>query len=62
VPLLGAIPLDPVLREGADSGVPLLLSDAGSPSALAIARVAEAIEQARRPGAVTMKPFAVVSG
>jgi ATP-binding protein involved in chromosome partitioning len=47
VPLLGEVPLDPELREGADEGAPVVLESPGSPSALAIAQVAAALDGMR---------------
>ena len=41
VPLLGSIPLDPRLREGSDSGMPLVLSDPDSEAGKALRSVAE---------------------
>ncbi|MBY6538670.1 Mrp/NBP35 family ATP-binding protein [Rhodococcus sp. BP-349] len=41
VPLLGQIPLDTAVREGGDSGVPIVLSDPESPAAKALIEVAE---------------------
>jgi ATP-binding protein involved in chromosome partitioning len=43
VPLLGQIPLDVRLREGGDSGLPLVLSDSSAPAALALSKVADAL-------------------
>jgi ATP-binding protein involved in chromosome partitioning len=43
VPLLGKVPLSEELREGADSGVPLVLSDPDSPAAVAIRDAARGI-------------------
>jgi ATP-binding protein involved in chromosome partitioning len=43
VPLLGSIPIDPRLREGADAGEPLVISDPQSPAAIAIRDVARAL-------------------
>ncbi len=40
VPLLGQIPLDPRLREGGDSGQPLVLTDPDSPAAIALTQIA----------------------
>jgi ATP-binding protein involved in chromosome partitioning len=39
VPLLGQVPIDMRLREAGDSGVPLVLSDPGSPAAAELARI-----------------------
>jgi ATP-binding protein involved in chromosome partitioning len=41
VPLLGQVPLDVRLREGGDSGVPLVLSDPDSPAGLALSKIAD---------------------
>jgi ATP-binding protein involved in chromosome partitioning len=49
VPLLGEVPLDEPLRIAADEGRPLVLSDADSPSARAIADVAAALPGALSP-------------
>jgi ATP-binding protein involved in chromosome partitioning len=43
VPLLGQVPLDVRLREGGDSGTPLVLSDSSSPAALSLTKVAETL-------------------
>ncbi|HEV3380824.1 MAG TPA: Mrp/NBP35 family ATP-binding protein [Trebonia sp.] len=43
VPLLGQVPLDVRLREGGDSGTPLVLSDSSSPAALALTKVTETL-------------------
>ena len=41
VPLLGQIPLETKVREAGDAGVPIVLSDPGSPAAVALRAVAE---------------------
>jgi ATP-binding protein involved in chromosome partitioning len=41
VPFIGSIPLDPIVREGGDTGVPVVLSHPDSPVAKALTRVAE---------------------
>lgn len=43
VPLLGQIPFDVDLREGGDSGHPIVLSKADSPAAVALRRIAETL-------------------
>ncbi len=43
VPFLGAIPLDPEVRVGGDQGKPIMVSQPGSPAAVAIRNVAEAL-------------------
>ena len=40
VPLLGQIPLDTLLREGADIGMPVVLSEPDSPSAVVLRKIA----------------------
>jgi ATP-binding protein involved in chromosome partitioning len=44
VPLLGQVPLVPELREGADEGIPIVVSDPGNESAQAFTRIAERID------------------
>jgi ATP-binding protein involved in chromosome partitioning len=51
VPLLGRVPLDPLLREAADQGEPVIESQPDSEAALAIAGIAERLA-ALRPGAI----------
>jgi ATP-binding protein involved in chromosome partitioning len=43
VPLLGEIPIDVALREGGDSGKPVIEADPTSPSARALAHVADTL-------------------
>jgi ATP-binding protein involved in chromosome partitioning len=43
VPLLGSIPLDTRLREGADNGQPLVMTDPDSPASKALREVARAL-------------------
>ena len=43
VPLLGQVPLDTRLREGGDTGSPLVLSDPSSPAALQLVKIAESL-------------------
>jgi ATP-binding protein involved in chromosome partitioning len=43
VPLLGEIPLDTRLREGGDSGRPLVLDHPDAPAAMALTKVADAL-------------------
>ncbi|MFC0675758.1 P-loop NTPase [Brachybacterium hainanense] len=59
VPVLGRVPLAPALREGADRGVPLVVSDPEDPAALELRSVARGL--VRRPrGLSGMKlPIAV---
>ena len=45
-PLLGQIPLEPAMRAGGDSGLPVMVSDAGSAAAVAIADVARGLTRA----------------
>jgi ATP-binding protein involved in chromosome partitioning len=48
VPLLGQVPLDPRLREGGDSGKPLVLSEPDSPAAASLRAVAEKLAVRQR--------------
>jgi ATP-binding protein involved in chromosome partitioning len=41
--MLGQVPLDVRLREGGDSGTPLVLADPESPAALQLAKVADSL-------------------
>ena len=43
VPLLGQVPIDQQVREGGDSGAPVIITDPGSPAAMALAGVADAL-------------------
>jgi ATP-binding protein involved in chromosome partitioning len=43
VPLLGSIPLDTRLREGADSGQPLVMSDPDAPASVTLREIARAL-------------------
>jgi ATP-binding protein involved in chromosome partitioning len=60
VPYLGAVPLGMGVREGGDSGVPIVVGDPESPQAEAFRRVAE--EVARQVSIEAMKPELVVLG
>ena len=46
VPLLGQIPIDVRLREGGDTGVPLVLSDPGSPAGQQLSSIAASLAAA----------------
>jgi ATP-binding protein involved in chromosome partitioning len=48
VPLLGQVPLDTRLREGGDSGVPVVLGDPDSPAAVALRAVARGLSTRAR--------------
>jgi ATP-binding protein involved in chromosome partitioning len=62
VPLLGSLPLDPLLRECADAGEPLVSAVPESPTALTIIELAEAIEATERErGVGIVKPLPVLS-
>jgi ATP-binding protein involved in chromosome partitioning len=50
-PVLGEVPIDQGLREGADSGVPIVVSDPTSPAAAALIEIAAAIAK-RAPSLV----------
>lgn len=60
VPYLGAVPLGMEVREGGDSGVPIVVGDPESPQSQAFRRVAE--EVARQISIEAMKPELVVLG
>jgi ATP-binding protein involved in chromosome partitioning len=60
VPFLGAVPLGMEVREGGDSGVPVVVGQPDSPQAKAFRRVAE--EVARQVSIEAMKPELVVLG
>jgi ATP-binding protein involved in chromosome partitioning len=49
VPLLGQVPLDAGLREGGDSGTPIVLSDPDSPAAVVLRAVAKRLAQRSWP-------------
>jgi ATP-binding protein involved in chromosome partitioning len=52
IPLLGTVPLDPVLREQGDLGVPVVAGEPDAESARAIVAIAEAIDAVREPGGI----------
>jgi ATP-binding protein involved in chromosome partitioning len=54
VPLLGQIPLDIRLREGGDTGAPIVLGQAGTPAAVALSGIAGQLA-ARPRGLAGMK-------
>jgi ATP-binding protein involved in chromosome partitioning len=60
VPLLGQVPLDALLREQGDAGVPIVAAHPDSDSALAIVAIAEAIGARREAGSI-VKPLPLVS-
>jgi ATP-binding protein involved in chromosome partitioning len=57
VPLLGTVPLDARLREAADEGTPLVLSDPDSEPARAITEIAERLDKARGAGFTRTLPL-----
>jgi ATP-binding protein involved in chromosome partitioning len=57
VRLLGEVPLDIRLREAADSGVPLVVSDPEAASARAIAAIARALDERRGAGFTRTLPL-----
>ncbi len=60
VPLLGTVPLDPVLREQGDAGAPVVSARPDSESARAIAAIADEIEALRREPAGILKSLPLV--
>jgi ATP-binding protein involved in chromosome partitioning len=49
VPLLGSVPIDPLLASGGDEGTPIILVQPGAPAAAAITAVATAITEILPP-------------
>jgi ATP-binding protein involved in chromosome partitioning len=49
VPLIGQVPLIPELREGGDTGVPIVASDPGSEAGKAFAELARVIDEELAP-------------
>ena len=60
MPLLGQVPLDPLLREQGDLGVPIVAALPESESAQAIVAIAEAIIARREAGSI-VKSLPLVS-
>jgi ATP-binding protein involved in chromosome partitioning len=60
VPLLGTVPLDPLLREQGDLGEPVVAARPDAPSARAIEAVAEAVEALRRERGGIVKSLPLV--
>lgn len=62
VPVLGRVPLEPPLREGADAGIPLVVSDPESPAAKSLIGIARALtHQPRGLGGMKL-PLSVAGG
>jgi ATP-binding protein involved in chromosome partitioning len=59
IPLLGRVPLDPLLRECGDAGEPLLTAEPDSESAEELRRIADSVMTLERGGIV--KPLTLVS-
>jgi ATP-binding protein involved in chromosome partitioning len=57
VPLLGRVPLDPLLRECGDAGEPVVSAEPDSECAREIVRIAEAIDATRGGGIVKSLPL-----
>jgi ATP-binding protein involved in chromosome partitioning len=57
VPLLGEVPLDARLREAADRGVPLVLSEPDCETSLVIAGIAQTLEATRSAGFTRTLPL-----
>jgi ATP-binding protein involved in chromosome partitioning len=60
IPLLGSIPLEPLVRECGDTGEPVVAADPDSEAARELLRIAEAVLE-RRAGEI-VKPLTLVSG
>jgi ATP-binding protein involved in chromosome partitioning len=48
IPVLGDVPMDLRLREGGDTGIPLVLSDPSAPAAAALRDAARDLSHRRR--------------
>jgi ATP-binding protein involved in chromosome partitioning len=59
VPLLGQVPLMPAIREGGDTGTPIVLSHPDSPAALALVEAAKAV--ARSTTSKVGKPLTLMT-
>ena len=57
VPLLGSVPIDPRLREGGDTGVPIVVADPQSPAAVALTAIAR--ELGGRPRSLAGRPLSL---
>jgi ATP-binding protein involved in chromosome partitioning len=60
VPLLGSVPLDPLLREQGDAGEPIVASHPESETAQTIVAIAQAIGARREAGSI-VKSLPLVS-
>jgi ATP-binding protein involved in chromosome partitioning len=60
VPLLGVVPLDPLLREQGDLGEPIVAAFPDSESAQAIVAIAETLEAAKRQAGGIVKSLPLV--
>ena len=58
VPVLGQVPIDIGVREGGDAGTPVVLSDPGSPAAVALREIAAGLVAA--PRGLAGRPLGVV--
>lgn len=59
VPLLGRLPLDPAIREGCDTGHPVVAADPGGEAARHLEALADALEEARPARRVTLPVISV---
>ena len=53
IPFLGSIPIDPAIRAGGDSGMPIVVGEPDSPQTKAFMGIAEKIQARLAPGAET---------
>jgi ATP-binding protein involved in chromosome partitioning len=60
LPLLGVVPLDPLLREQGDLGEPIVTARPDAPSARAITAIAETIDTTRHETGGIVKPLPLV--
>jgi len=61
VPFIGAIPMDPTVREGGDNGIPVVIANPGSPVSLALRKIAEEIAAKISVSAVQQTNFIPIS-
>ena len=48
MPLLAQVPLQPAMRVGGDTGVPIVVSEPSSPSAIALREAADGVRKAAK--------------
>jgi len=61
VPFIGAIPMDPAVRQGGDNGVPVVVSDPESPVAQALRAIGQDIAAKISVAAVQKSDFVPIN-